>query len=195
LSGSFFAARREVCKDWKTDLQSDFNTLLNSIRIGLRGVSDPDAIGYYRNVKSHKKEFERKVRTVVRGISVFMRAKIMIDPRKYGFFAFQLFSHKLCRWLVPFWLITALATSLVLALLDRFYAAILLVETCFYAIAAIGIIFSRLSSSFFQDPFLLCLGKPVCFVCLDSILAGRAVSVLGTVKALMKTFLDTDGHR
>jgi cellulose synthase/poly-beta-1,6-N-acetylglucosamine synthase-like glycosyltransferase len=66
LSGSFFAARREVCKDWKTDLQSDFNTLLNSIRIGLRGVSDPDAIGYYRNVKSHKKEFERKVRTVAR---------------------------------------------------------------------------------------------------------------------------------
>jgi glycosyltransferase involved in cell wall biosynthesis len=113
LSGSFFAARREVCKDWKTDLQSDFNTLLNSIRIGLRGVSDPDAVGYYRNVKSHKKEFERKVRTVVRGISVFMRAKTMIDPRKYGFFAFQLLSHKLCRWLVPFWLITALATSFV----------------------------------------------------------------------------------
>ncbi len=86
-------------------------------------MSDPDAVGYYRNVKSHKKEFERKVRTVVRGISVFMRAKTMIDPRKYGFFAFQLLSHKLCRWLV-------------------------------------------------------------CFACLDSILARRAVGVLGTVEAL-----------
>ena len=27
MSGSFFAARREVCKNWATDLQSDFNTL------------------------------------------------------------------------------------------------------------------------------------------------------------------------
>jgi len=147
LSGSFFAARREVCRDWKADLQSDFNTLLNSIRMGLRGVSDPEAVGYYRNVKSHKKEFERKVRTVVRGISVFMRAKTMIDPRKYGFFAFQLLSHKLCRWLVPFWLITALATSFVLALFDRFYAVVLLVQICFYMMAAIGMTSGRLSSS------------------------------------------------
>jgi hypothetical protein len=30
---------------------------------------------------------------------------------------------------------------------------------------------------------------------LDSILAGRAVGVLGTVEALVKTFLDTDEHR
>jgi glycosyltransferase involved in cell wall biosynthesis len=153
LSGSFFAARREVCKDWKTDLQSDFNTLLNSIRIGLRGVSDPDAVGYYRNVKSHKEEFERKVRTVVRGISVFMRAKTMIDPRKYGLFAFQLLSHKLCRWLVPFWLITALATSSVLTLFDRFYAVVLLVQIYFYMMAGLGMTFGRLSSSlFFKIP-------------------------------------------
>lgn len=178
LSGSFFAARREVCKDWKTDLQSDFNTLLNSIRIGLRGVSDPDAVGYYRNVKSHKKEFERKVRTVVRGISVFMRAKTMIDPRKYGFFAFQLLSHKLCRWLVPFWLITALATSFVLALLDRFYAAILLVETCFYVIAALGIIFSRLSSSlFFKIPsFFVLVNLSVLFAWIQYWRGERLVS-------------------
>ena len=147
LSGSFFAARREVCKDWETDLQSDFNTLLNSIRMGLRGVSDPDALGYYRNVKSPKKEFERKVRTVVRGISVFMRARAMIDPRKYGLFAFQLLSHKLCRWLVPFWLIIALAASFILASHDELFAAILLVQICFYMMALVGMISSRLSSS------------------------------------------------
>ena len=42
LSGSFFAARRAVCLNWVTDLQSDFNTLLNSVKLGLRGVSDPE---------------------------------------------------------------------------------------------------------------------------------------------------------
>jgi len=46
LSGSFFAARREVCQNWAVDLQSDFTTLLNAVKMGLRGVSDPDSIGY-----------------------------------------------------------------------------------------------------------------------------------------------------
>ena len=50
LSGSFFAARREVCKKWAIDLQSDFNTLLNSIKMGLKGISDPKSIGYYKNI-------------------------------------------------------------------------------------------------------------------------------------------------
>src|SRR5215207_8388622 len=50
LSGSFFAARRSVCLNWAPDLQSDFNTLLNSVRAGLRGVTDPESIGYYKNL-------------------------------------------------------------------------------------------------------------------------------------------------
>lgn len=55
LSGSFFAARKVVCQDWATDLQSDFNTLLNSIKIGLRGVSDSESIGYYKNIIDEKR--------------------------------------------------------------------------------------------------------------------------------------------
>jgi hypothetical protein len=76
-----------------------------------------------------------------------MRARAMIDPRKYGLFAFQLLSHKLCRWLVPFWLMTALAANFILASHDELFAAILLVQICFYMMALLGIISSRLSSS------------------------------------------------
>ena len=35
LSGSFFAARRSVSQGWAPDLQSDFNTLLNTVRADL----------------------------------------------------------------------------------------------------------------------------------------------------------------
>src|SRR5437867_3958105 len=44
LSGSFFAARRELCEPWRSDLQSDFNTVLNAVRRGFRAVSDPDSV-------------------------------------------------------------------------------------------------------------------------------------------------------
>ena len=48
LSGSFFAVRRSACREWAIDVQSDFNTLLNCVRMGLRGVSDEESVGYYR---------------------------------------------------------------------------------------------------------------------------------------------------
>ena len=110
LSGSFFAARRDVCRKWATDRQSDFSTLLNAVEIGLRGVLDPESAGYYRSVVDDRRESERKVRTVVRGIAVLARNLRMLNPLRYGLFAWQLASHKLGRWLIPFAMIGA-ATS------------------------------------------------------------------------------------
>ncbi len=111
LSGSFFAARSEVCRDWADDLQSDFNTVLNSIKKGYRAVADDEVIGYYRNIRKGQSEFQRKVRTMVRGITVFFRTLDLLNPFRYGLFAWQLFSHKLMRWLVPVFLLLLLAVS------------------------------------------------------------------------------------
>ena len=38
LSGSCFAVRREVCREWATDVPSDFNTVLCAARRGLPGA-------------------------------------------------------------------------------------------------------------------------------------------------------------
>jgi len=145
LSGSFFAARRVVCKGaWSDDLQSDFNTVLNSMRMGLRGVADPDSIGYYLNIADERKEYERKVRTVLRGISVFMRSLALVNPLRHSVFAWQLLSHKLCRWLVPFGMIAALVSGVVLALSSRFYAILFLVQILLYSVALGGILWKPL---------------------------------------------------
>ncbi|BCA54105.1 Glycosyl transferase family 2 [Nitrospira sp. KM1] len=139
LSGSFFAARREVCRNWAPDLQSDFNTLLNSVRGGLRGVSDSESIGYYTNLADERKEYERKVRTVVRGISVFMRSLTLLNPLKYNVFAWQLLSHKLCRWVVPFALIIAFICNAVLAVHHGLYSSLFALQLAFYGIAILYI--------------------------------------------------------
>lgn len=135
LSGSFFAARRQVCEDWAIDLQSDFNTLLNSIKIGLRGVSDPNSIGYYHNIADERKEFQRKVRTVLRGITVLMRNLFLLNIRQYGLFAWQLFSHKLCRWLVPFFMIFAFVSNFLLFVGSGSLILIFIAQLLFYGTA------------------------------------------------------------
>jgi len=145
LSGSFFAARSEVCRDWPSDLPSDMHTLLRAVRAGFRGVSDPDSIAYYKNVPDTRREFERKVRTVLRGISLFAANLDMVNPLRYRLFAWQLLSHKLCRWLVPFALLLALVSNGLLMLHSRAYALACLAQLVLYGVALGGLSVKRLS--------------------------------------------------
>jgi cellulose synthase/poly-beta-1,6-N-acetylglucosamine synthase-like glycosyltransferase len=142
LSGSFFAARRQVCQEWAGNLQSDFNTVLSCVKRGLKGISDPDSIGYYKNIIDERKEFERKIRTVIRGISVFMKSLPLLNPFKYGLFSWQLLSHKLCRWLVPFAMIALLLSNMFLVLSSSHalnaWTSIFVLQVLFYLIATIG---------------------------------------------------------
>jgi len=137
LSGSCFAARREVCREFSETLPSDFNTLLGAVRAGLRGVSDPEAICYYRSV-SGEREFQRKVRTIVRGLTGLFANADLLNPLRYGLFSLELASHKLCRWSVPFALCAALAANAWLAMASHFYAALLVLQLAFYVLALLG---------------------------------------------------------
>ncbi len=135
LSGSFFAARMGVCHPWRVDLQSDFNTLLNAIRQGLRGVSDPRSIGYYKDIASEEGEFDRKVRTIVRGIAVFMSNLSLLNPFRHGLFAWQLASHKLFRWLNPFFLLGAFLGNISLLSSSPLFVAAFAAQVTFYGLA------------------------------------------------------------
>lgn len=145
LSGSFFAARRELCREWPNDLPSDMHTLFRAVKAGLRGVSDPDSIAYYENVPDTRREFERKVRTVLRGISLFAANFEMANPWRYGLFAWQLLSHKLCRWLVPFALLVALLSSALLIPHSPVYALAFVGQLVLYCVALVGMTVSHLT--------------------------------------------------
>src|SRR6185436_1433285 len=62
LSGSFFAARKQICAQWDILSPSDFNTALNCARAGMRAVTSPDVLGYYKDLQDPRKEYQRKVR-------------------------------------------------------------------------------------------------------------------------------------
>ncbi len=138
LSGSFFAARKEVCRDFSGDMQSDFRTLLTCVKMGLRGVSDPEVLGFYQDLSDRTREFERKVRTVLRGLTVYFRHIELLNVFRYGLFSYQYLCHKLLRWLVPMFLGIAFMSNLVLAFRSRIYFGLLLAQIVFYGMAAWG---------------------------------------------------------
>lgn len=143
LSGSFFAARKTVCLDFSGNMQSDFRTLLNSVKMGLRGISEPEAVGYYPDIADRNREFDRKVRTIVRGLTVFFRHVELLNVFRYGLFSYQLFCHKLLRWLVPFFLAVILASSAVLASVSPCYLVLFIGQVGFYALATWGLKLGR----------------------------------------------------
>lgn len=161
LSGSFFAARREVCQDFSGDVQSDFRTLLSSMKLGLRGVSDPRAIGSYLDIADEKREFERKVRTVLRGLTVFFKHLEFLNILKYGLFSYQFFCHKLLRWLVPFLLVAALVVNTVLAVSSLLYLILLIGQLVFYGIGMYGWLMQSLSGVWKIPMFFLVVNAAI----------------------------------
>lgn len=132
LSGSFFAARRAVCESWDNRVPSDFGTALNCVRLGMRAVSDRQVIGYYKNIADARKEYQRKVRTVTRGMSALGLRREVLNPARFGRFSFQVFSHKVMRWSSPWFLLTALCASAPLALGSALYSTLLLAQVTLY---------------------------------------------------------------
>jgi cellulose synthase/poly-beta-1,6-N-acetylglucosamine synthase-like glycosyltransferase len=139
LSGSFFAARREICdSNWDICSPSDFNTALNSARKGLVAITAPDVLGYYQDVADASKEYQRKIRTIIRGLTALSRHMEVLNPFRFGWFAFQVFGHKLMRWAVPWFQVLLFITSVLLTGKGVIYSLALLVQVLFYGVVVAG---------------------------------------------------------
>ena len=62
-------------------------------------------LGFYKDLKDPAKEYQRKVRTVLRGITATALHTDVLSPRRFGLFALQVWSHKVMRWGVPWFLL------------------------------------------------------------------------------------------
>ena len=136
-SGCFYAQRRSLCEPFPGGMAPDFFSVLKTVEKGYRAVTDPTAKGVMRSVPEPKTEFERKVRTLLRGMTTLLHFKHLMNPYRYGIFAIQLISHKLIRWSVGIFLILLLLSN-VFVLSSKMYASFFLLQIAFYVLAVIG---------------------------------------------------------
>ena len=134
-SGCFYAQRRALCAPFVAGLAPDFLSVLHTVEQGYRAVTAPAARGSMASVRSARSEFQRKVRTLLRGISTLFYKRQLLNPMRFKGFALLLLSHKLMRWLVPFWLILMLVSSGLLALTGQpVYQVLFVLQLLFYAL-------------------------------------------------------------
>jgi hypothetical protein len=81
-------------------LSRDFASALTAREHGLRAVSVESALCLVPRTASLMREFRRKIRTMARGLGTLWYKRHLLNPVRYGLFAWMLWSHKLIRWLV-----------------------------------------------------------------------------------------------
>jgi cellulose synthase/poly-beta-1,6-N-acetylglucosamine synthase-like glycosyltransferase len=125
-SGCLYAIRTTLHRVHVPEgLSRDFMAVLTARERGLRAVSADRALCFVPQAGSLRHEYRRKVRTLVRGMQTLAYKRQLLNPFRYGVFAWMLFSHKISRWMAPWSAALAVAALAVLAP-NRSWAAVAL---------------------------------------------------------------------
>jgi cellulose synthase/poly-beta-1,6-N-acetylglucosamine synthase-like glycosyltransferase len=108
-SGCLFAIRRLLhLESVPIDCLRDFAAPLMVKTLGYRAVAVPSAICYVPRTALLRSEYRRKVRTFALGIGTLRWQRQHLNPVRDPLFAWKLFSHKVCRWMLPWTVIPAI---------------------------------------------------------------------------------------
>lgn len=126
LSGCLFAVRRDICERWVPDVPNDMGSALLAIATGRRAVAADDALCHYKTTASAAREFRRKRRTALRGLRGLLAYRSALT-RGGWIKGWQVASHKVMRFLAPFFALTALGVAIAGALAGQVWAQAVLV--------------------------------------------------------------------
>jgi hypothetical protein len=148
VSGCLYAVRASAYRPIDPDLISDFVIAGDVYQRGFITVYGGGTVSSEKTHEETGKEFEMRVRVIVRTINALVRRARMLNPLRYGFFSFQLWSHKVLRYLVPELLLGILLSGLYLALSDLpaapLYRGFVIAQLALYLCAAVGWVRQRL---------------------------------------------------
>ena len=143
-SGCLYAVRRSAYVPLYHEACSDFIIATKMVEQRLRTIYEPDAVCTEETNRRPDKELKMRVRVIAQTFTDLWRHRAMMNPFKSGFYAVQLFSHKVMRYLVPFFLIASLISSAVLATDSRVYLALFIAQSVSYLSALAGSILEQI---------------------------------------------------
>jgi cellulose synthase/poly-beta-1,6-N-acetylglucosamine synthase-like glycosyltransferase len=180
--GCIYSVRRDLYTQLPPDIISDLVQPLWVIKQGRRVVFEDRALAHEETTKSTSEEFSMRVRVATRGMRGLLSVPELLTPWKHPWISFQLWSHKILRWLVPVYLLALLAASLVLAGRPLYLWA-LLAQAAFYATALLTAAFPvHRGFKPLAIPLFFCTLNAAALLGLLEVLRGRKYAVWQTVR-------------
>ncbi len=159
MGSGTMAIRRKIFRPLDPNVGEDFFLPMQTVMAGYRVIYEPEAIS--RTILHQTKAvdmLQSKVRVISKDLWGLFLCRGILNPFRYPFYAMGLISHKLLRWLVPYFLITLFAVNLLL--LDHpFYRLTLALQIAFYALALAGYLWQSKAkpAGILGMPFFFCL--------------------------------------
>ena len=180
--GCIYSVRREAYTPLAADVISDLVQPLHVIQKGYRVIFEDRALAYEETTQSTGEEFSMRVRVVTRGMNGLLSVPNLLKPWRFGWVSFQLWSHKLLRWFVPFFLLLIFASSMIAAKAP-FFRGVFLVQVVFYAITLFSLIvpLQRVWKPL-GIPLYFCTLNAAAFLSLLEVLRGKKYTVWETVR-------------
>ena len=142
--GCIYSVRRDLYTPLPADIISDLVEPLTILEKGYRIVFEPKAVAYEETTENTSDEFNMRIRVITRGMRGLLYMKKLFNPFKYGFISFQLFSHKVMRWMIPVFAIVAfISNSLLLG--NMFYDVMFVLQVVFYLMAILGLLTEKMN--------------------------------------------------
>jgi cellulose synthase/poly-beta-1,6-N-acetylglucosamine synthase-like glycosyltransferase len=142
-SGCLYAVRKSVYVPLYHEACSDFIIATKMVEQGLRAVYEPNAVCTEQTNRQNDKELKMRVRIIAQTFTDLWRHRSMLNPFRSGFYGVQLFSHKVMRYLVPFFLMGLFIASAVLAASAITYRLIFAAQLAGYACPALAWMLDR----------------------------------------------------
>jgi cellulose synthase/poly-beta-1,6-N-acetylglucosamine synthase-like glycosyltransferase len=137
-SGCLYAVRRAAYVPMYPEACSDFLIATKMVEQGLRAVYEPSAVCTEETNRRADRELRMRVRIITQTFTDLWRHRSMMNPMRSGFYAVQLISHKVLRYLVPVFLFLIFVSAILLAPRSRFFTLVVLAHLFFYTAAALG---------------------------------------------------------
>ena len=180
VSGCCYAVRKELYEPIDSDLISDFVIAQMIYKTGKRVVYEPEAISYEETTSTSQDEFKMRVRVCLRTLHGLVRMRSMLNPLRYGFYAFQLISHKILRYSVPVFMMLLLLANVLLYNFTMwpFYEISLYLLLAFCVCALLGWLTRRRKHlPLFYVPFYFCVTNFALLVGIVQFLQGKKMVV------------------
>jgi cellulose synthase/poly-beta-1,6-N-acetylglucosamine synthase-like glycosyltransferase len=174
-TGQIYAIRRSLFRPIPQKLVDDFYTSVQVPASHLRLLFEPRAIAYGPMAKAGKPEFDRKVRVVTGGLRTVWTVRQLLNPIRYGFYAFQLLTHKLLRRVVIIPLVLIAVSSIALWQQGWFYQLALCGQILLHGLAFAGYLLRERAAGrmkVFSLPFFFDLVNLACLVAFFNLLRG-----------------------
>jgi cellulose synthase/poly-beta-1,6-N-acetylglucosamine synthase-like glycosyltransferase len=120
--GAIFAMRKELYRPLEDHDINDFVIPLHVLDQKKRVVLDPEVYCLEEPSADAGREFPRQARITNRTLGAIRRHPRFLNPLRYGSFAFFLLSHKILRFMVPFFGVGLVLSGILLATTGLFYS-------------------------------------------------------------------------